>query len=802
MRRLLPLTLLILLPTPAAAQGKDALGDPLPPEALARLGTARLQHATSVSSLAFLDNKTLVSCGGDRRISCWDVATGKLRTDLFANETEVSQVALSADGSTLAAAFGNPTRFRILDAATGKERFAWKAPAGAFRLALSPDGKLLAAAFQGVSVHVWDTTTGQVVKQFDGVKGSAETMAFSPDGKLFACGGYQRGLEVWEVESGKLRHVLKGDAKDNVISLTFAADGKALLVGTTEAVQAWDPDTGKPVRRFATAKNWPRSMSGSQDGKLLALPTNDAGSIALLDPSTGNELRRCSGGHANGVTLVALSPDGKTLASTGFGDSYICLWDTATGKALHSRPGHQAAVQYLAVSPDGKRLLTGSGDRTARLWDLTTNKEIRSFSFGIHAAGAVAFAPDGKVLACGGGAASSDNVVKLFDADSGMELRTLGKKLLAVKSLAFSPDGKRLAAAAAMDKILVWDAANGAEQPPLVHPGQSAVTVAFRPDGKLVSGHFDGTMRLWNVDASVEANSVAVTSRSSHTLTLSADGGAVLTGGADKTTRLFDPLSGKLLRACEGPPTQAFAVALSPDGRWVAAAGGDAKVYLFEASTGKPVAAAPGHASFVFALKFSPDGKRLYSGSGDTTVLVWEVRKLLGRTAVAARKLDADQLVKRWDDLGGMDAVRGNDAVRALAGSPKEAVALLAERLKAPAALKDLARHIADLGFDNVTIRDQAEGVLADLGGLAEAELRKALAANPPAEVRQRIEALLKRLETGPGTYDGRRAVRVVDLLEDIGTAEARQLLERLAKDYDSVRLGREARAALKRLAE
>jgi hypothetical protein len=155
-----------------------------------------------------------------------------------------------------------------------------------------------------------------------------------------------------------------------------------------------------------------------------------------------------------------------------------------------------------------------------------------------------------------------------------------------------------------------------------------------------------------------------------------------------------------------------------------------------------------------------------------------------------------------WADLAGADAARAFDALRTLSASPGQAVALLKERLR-PASPPDperLARLLADLESDGVERRRQAEVELQGLGELAGATLRQALDRHPPLGLRQRLERLRdKLLVPTPGQL---RDVRAVELLELIGSAEARQLLQALAAGVPDTRLTREAKGAMRRLAQ
>ena len=158
---------------------------------------------------------------------------------------------------------------------------------------------------------------------------------------------------------------------------------------------------------------------------------------------------------------MAFSPDGQRLAS-GSDDGTVKLWDSATGKELFARKGHDDLVYSVAFSPDGQRLASGSKDKTVKIWDSVTGKELFSLKGHAHEVFGLAFSPDGQRLASG----SWDQTVKIWDSATGKELFTLkrhdgsfqqtGGFLNRVNCVAFAPDGRRLASGSA-GTVTIWE---------------------------------------------------------------------------------------------------------------------------------------------------------------------------------------------------------------------------------------------------------------------------------------------------------------------------------------------------------
>jgi WD40 repeat protein len=191
------------------------------------------------------------------------------------------------------------------------------------------------------------------------------------------------------VDTGKLLRTLETYKNGRAWTVAFTADGKRAVTGggnTFEggahpgaSLRLWDLATGKEIRQFGGHTKDVRHVAISPDDKQLLSASFD-GTVRLWDLRTGKEVRRFDG-PGNFVESVSFTPDGKravcsygpATAAAVFDEDPRCslrLWDLATGKEVKQFKGHSGPVLCLAVSGNGRLLVSGSADGTMRLWEL------------------------------------------------------------------------------------------------------------------------------------------------------------------------------------------------------------------------------------------------------------------------------------------------------------------------------------------------------------------------------------------------------------------------------------------------
>jgi hypothetical protein len=227
--------------------------------------------------------------------------------------------------------------------------------------------------------------------------------------------------------------------------------------------------------------------------------------------------------------------------------------------------------------------------------------------------------------------------------------------------------------------------------------------------------------------------------------------------------------------------------------------GRDSPVRLWEVATGKEIREFAGHDGIVSSLSWCPDGKKLATAGYDTTALIWAISDPPDEPPT---RLGSSDLQSCWTDLSHNDPVKAHASMCALLKSPRSSVPFLAKRLQPvpPPNSKRLTRLLEHLDDEQFAVRHNASEELEQLGEVAEATLRQALGKKPSLEARRRLEELLAKLDSWSG--ERLRAQRTTTVLEHIGTAEARQILEKLAKGAPEAQWTIEAKASLKRLAE
>jgi WD40 repeat protein/serine/threonine protein kinase len=532
-------------------------------------------------------------------------------------------------------------------------------------LAISADDKWVATGSVGSPVQIWDTATRKLVTTLP--EQNVVSLAFAPDGQTLAVGGRDQ-VVVWEFET--MRTVFKREEVLGSFQIAFSPEGTLLALGTHGGLRAFGKDGGsaelwdyrKRERKFEF-RNSGGYVALSPRGNLLATRSINQ-SIAIWDLTTGQRVTTLPAGL---VVDMAWTPDGQILATTGYWDSEVKLWDIARRETMATLSNPRHKPWCLAISPDGRWLATGGADQTIRVWDLAKRQQTEILKG--HGSGVIslAFSADSQTLVT----SSKDKTAILWNVHPN---RTPTMVPNVISRPVFSPDSRFVAAGVDEDAVVIWNTAMlnvearfaGAEDAvAFSSDSQSLITrmtndllqtfdlktraahesgpsgpvpvlpafPVMSPDRQIVAaGSANGTLTFSSVKKAVVratisnafANSIFQVAFSPNGKLLAAAGREV-EAGRPPAAKVWDVANHKMVKLLAGHTDTVLGVAFAPDGKTIATCSADNSIKFWDTTTWREILPSLWHKDNVISIAFSSDGRRLASASTDGTIKIWNV---------------------------------------------------------------------------------------------------------------------------------------------------------------------------------